>query len=365
LFGVGLMLHTVGTMLHPWMSTSRLGALAAVLFALSVTGAKAQRVVLVEENDVIAKSYDPAKGFSATHDYDYTQGFFAGVVFDDFKKSPTAANAYDFLSGGLITAGAPEGARQQQFEVLFGQSIYTPQHIESPIRQPGDRPFGGWLYTGASVAQETGRRQLDSFEIEIGAVGGSASLWQTVQSSFHTLIGSTTPQPGNYQLANEPGIVLAWDRRWKFGYEFGDSYGVDFIPAADVTIGNVFTYAEASAMVRVGRSLGTTWGPTRIKPSPSGASFMSVSPNDPSWGFAVYAGVAERAVARNIFLDGSTFASSPSVTRKPFVTDFILGAEVFSQSGYKFGASVTERTPEYTTQPKSDLFGSLEASVRF
>ncbi len=332
---------------------------------LPVAAANAQRVVIVGENDVIAKSYDPAKGFSAVHDYDYTQGFFAAVVFDDFKKVPTAGNVYGFLQGGLITAGAPDGVRKQQVEWMFGQNIYTPQHAELPTRQPGDRPFGGWLYTGVSLAQETGRRQLDTFEIQVGAVGGSASLANTVQTAFHNIIGSTAPQPGNYQLANEPGIVLSWDRRWKFGYEFGDGYGIDFVPSAGVSVGNVFTYAEAAAMVRIGRSLGTTWGPTRIRPSPSGASFISPDPSDPAWGYAFYAGVAERAVARNIFLDGSTFADSPSVTKKPLVTDFIVGAEVFTQSGYKLGFSVTQRSREYTTQPKSDLFGSLEASARF
>jgi lipid A 3-O-deacylase len=347
------------------MSVVRFFSLGIVLFALSATGAKAQRLVLIEENDVIAKSYDPAKGIDAVHDYDYTQGFFAGIVFDDFKKTPAAGQVYDVLQGGMVTFGAPEGPRQQQLEWIFGQSIFTPQHIENPVRQPGDRPFGGWLYTGVSLAQETGRRQLDSFEIQVGAVGGSASLWQTVQGGFHSLIGSSAPQPGNYQLANEPGIVLSWERRWKFGYDLGAGYGVDFVPAVGVSAGNVFTYGEVSGMVRFGQSLGTTWGPTRIRPSPSGASFMSTSPTDPSWGWAIFAGVAERAVARNIFLDGSTFANSPSVTKKPLVTDLIAGAEIFTQSGYKLGFSVTQRSPEYTTQPKSDLFGSLEASVRF
>jgi lipid A 3-O-deacylase len=335
------------------------------LFVLLTTGASAQRIVIVGENDVIAKSFDPVKGFSAVHDYDYTQGFFAGVVFDDFKTSPTAGAVYNALQGGVLTAGAPDGARKQQLEWLFGQNIYTPQHIESPTRQPGDRPFGGWLYTGVSLSQETGRRQLDTFEMQVGAVGGSASLANTVQTAFHNIIGSPAPQPGNYQLANEPGIVLSWERRWKFGYDFADGYGIDFIPSAGVSAGNVFTYGEVGAMVRLGRSLRTTWGPTRIRPSPSGASFISADPADPSWGYDVYAGVAERAVARNVFLDGSTFADSPSVTRKPLVTDFIVGAEIFTQGGSKLGFSVTQRSREYTTQPKSDLFGSIEASARF
>ncbi len=348
-----------------WMAKSRLATLGFVLLVLSCTSASAQRVTIVEENDVIAKSYNPAVGFSEPHDWDYTQGFLAAVTFDDFKKDPLAGSVYDFLSGGIITAGAPAGATQQQMQVLFGQSIFTPQHIDAAVHTPGDRPFGGWLYTGVSVAQETGRSQLNSFEIQVGAVGGSASLWQAVQGGFHSLTGSPEPNPGNWQLANEPGIVLAWDRRWKVGYDFADGYGIDLIPGLGVAAGNVFTYGEASALLRIGRSLQTTWGPTRIRPSPSGASFISTGPNDPVWGWDVYVGIAERVVGRNIFLDGSTFAWSPSVTKKVFVTDFMAGAEIFTQNGYKLGFSVTQRTPEYTTQPKSDLFGSIEASARF
>jgi lipid A 3-O-deacylase len=347
------------------MSIVRPYLLGITLVILSTAGAAAQRVVIVEENDVIAKSYDPIKGIDAVHDYDYTQGFMASVVFDDFRKTPAAGQVFDVLRGGLITAGAPDGAKQQQLQWMFGQNIYTPQHIESPIRQPGDRPFGGFLYTGVSLAQETGRRQLDTFELQVGAVGGSASLANTVQKGFHEIIGSADPQPGNFQLANEPGIVASWERRWKFGYDFGGGYGVDVIPSVGITAGNVFTYAEAGALFRFGQSLGTTWGPTRIAPSQSGAAFMSTSPTDPAWGWSIYAGVAERAVARNIFLDGSTFADSPSVTKKPLVTDFILGADIFTQSGYKLGFSVTQRSREYTTQQKSDLFGSIEASARF
>lgn len=347
------------------MSHVRPFLLGILVVVLSCAGANAQRLILVEENDVIAKSYDPTKGFSAVHDYDYTQGFFAGVVFDDFKKTPMAGRVYDVLQGGMINFGAPEGPRQQQLQWIFGQSIFTPQHADNPVRQPGDRPFGGWLYTGVSLAQETGRRQLDTFEIQVGAVGGSASLWKTVQAGFHSLIGDKEPQPGNYQLANEPGIVLSWERRWKLGYDLGQGYGIDFIPAVGVTAGNVYTYGEVSGLVRFGQSLGTTWGPTRIRPSPSGASFMSTSSSDPSWGWAIFGGAAGRGVARNIFLDGSTFSDSPSVTKKVFVYDLIAGAEIFTQSGYKLGFSVTQRSREYTTQPKSDLFGSIEASIRF
>lgn len=325
-----------------------------VTLTLASTDARAQRGVLVWENDAIADT-----------DRDYTQGFRASLVFDDFKKHLLAAQAFDFLKIGLVTAGAPAGPVRQQLEWVFvGQSIFTPPNSSNPLRMPGDRPFGGWLYTGVNVAQETAGRQLDSFEILAGVVG-PAALANEVQGGFHDLLGQRRPTPGNYQIRNEPALLLAWDRRWKFGTEIGNGFGVDFIPSVGVTAGNVFTYASAGAVARIGRSLGTTWGPTLVRPSVSGASFISPDPQGPYFGFDFFAGVEGRAVARNIFLDGNSFVSSPRVTKNPFVFDLVAGAELFTQTGHRLAFTVVRRSPEYTTQGAASIFASAEASVKF
>ena len=197
-----------------------------------------------------------------------------------------------------------------------------------------------------------------------GAVGGSASLARDVQNGFHRLLGQGLEASG-YDLKNEPGFLVAWDRRWKLGTEFGNGFGADFIPSVGLTAGNVFSYASVGGLVRVGRSLQTTWGPTRVRPSPSGASFFAQDSSAPFWGFDVFGGVEARGMARNVFLDGNTFEDSISVHRIAFVTDLIGGAEIFTQSGFRLAASVTRRSREYTTQLKPSTFGSVEASFRF
>jgi lipid A 3-O-deacylase len=335
-----------------------------MLLVCAPTGAYAQRVVIVGENDVIGHHYDPTLGINRTNDDDYTQGLRASIVFEDFNKDPLAGKAFDFLSNGLITAGGPGGPAKQQIEWIVGQSIFTPDQVAKTFRLPGERPFGGWLYTGGSVAQETGGTQLDSFEVLAGVVGPDA-LGEDLQKAFHTLNGSPIPFVNGYEIHNEPGLLLAWDRRWKIGTDLGGGFGADIIPSIGLTAGNVFTYASAGALFRIGRSLSSTWGPTRIEPGPSGASFFSSDPSGPSWGFAVFGGVEGRAVARNIFLDGNTWVSSPSVTKKVFVGDVIEGIEFFTQAGSRIAFSVTERSKEYTTQPYNDIFGSVEASFKF
>lgn len=325
-----------------------------VTLTLASTDARAQRGVLVWENDAIADT-----------DRDYTQGFRASLVFDDFKKHLLAAQAFDFLKIGLMTAGAPAGPVRQQLEWVFvGQSIFTPPNSSNPLRAPGDRPFGGWLYTGVNVAQETAGRQLDSFEILAGVVG-PAALANEVQGGFHDLLGQRRPTPGNYQIRNEPALLLAWDRRWKFGAEIGNGFGVDFIPSVGVTAGNVYTYGSVGGMVRFGRLLSSTWGPTRVRPSPSGASFFSPATEGPWWGFALFAGVEGRAVAHNVFLDGNLLTTSPSVKKNVLVGDAVAGLEIFNRVGSRIAVSATYRSKEYTTQVSPHIFGSLEASVKF
>lgn len=324
---------------------------APVVMAPAV--ANAQRAVLVWENDAVGRA-----------DRDYTQGFRGSVVFDDVSKHLLTSQLFDVARIGLFPLGAPDGPKRQQLEWIVGQSIFSPDKVSAPVRAPGDRPFGGWLYTGISVAEETGRRQLDSFEFLAGVVG-PASLANETQRAFHSLIGNAAPIVNNYQIQNEPGFVLSWDRRWKIGADFGNGDGVDVIPSVGVSVGNVFTHASAGAIVRYGRSLSTSWGPTRVRPGPSGASFLSPDPTMPWLGYAIFAGVEGRAVARNIFLDGNTFSTSPKVKSKPLVADLIAGAELFTQSGHRLAFTATYRTKEYTTQPRDSIFGSVEASVKF
>jgi hypothetical protein len=335
-------------------SALRAACLVLGFLALS-SAAHAQRALFIGENDAVADM-----------DRDYTNGFRQSFIFDNLPADHFAGSVFDFMKPALITAGAPAGPVRQQLEwIAVGQSIFTPNKVGLPTRSPGDRPFSGWLYTGFNAAQETGKTQLDSLEVLLGAVGGSASLADQVQGAFHSILGQSRPTPNGYELHNEPGLLVAWDRRWKIGTTFADGYGADIIPSVGFTGGNVLTYGSVGAIARFGRSLSTTWGPTVVRPGPTGASFVSPDHDGPWWGWDVFGGFQGRAVARNIFLDGNTFEDSVHVTRKPLVLDLIAGAEIFTQTGYGLSFTVIRRSREYTTQDKADTFGSVAGSVRF
>jgi hypothetical protein len=268
------------------------------------------------------------------------------------------------MFGGFLFA--PDGAARRQIEwIMIGQSIFTPADKARVPPDPFDRPYAAWLYTGVSLAQETARRQLDSFEILAGVVGPSA-LGRQVQNSFHSLRGGSMQALGwDYQLRDRPALLAAWDRRWRFGFTDANDLGIDVIPSIGVTLGNVYTYASAGGMVRFGRSLSSTWGATRVRPAYSGASFFTPTKTG-DFGFAFFAGAHGRAVGRNVFLDGSTFTGGQPLDSRTLVADFTLGAEVFSNAGSRLAVSITRRTEEFRNQPgNGDLFGAIEMNVRF
>jgi hypothetical protein len=92
-----------------------------------------------------------------------------------------------------------------------------------------------------------------------------------------------------------------------------------------------------------------------MEPSLPGSSFF-----EPTGAFSAYifAGADGRAIARNIFLDGNSFETSRSVSKKNLVGDLELGAAV---AGERWRLSFTHvfRSKEYRGQPSSDQFGSV------
>jgi lipid A 3-O-deacylase len=248
--------------------------------------------------------------------------------------------------------------------IILGQSIFTPQDHSARDPSVNDRPYAGWLYTGLDFIQDVDAQQLTSLEF-LGGVVGPWALGRQVQNSVHGLFGFHTVRGWNFQLGNEFGFAASWERKWRFNHELGEGYSWEIIPDAGVTAGNVFTYAEAGFLVRLGRGLKADWGPEMVRPGYSGSSYFSGNRAGVKFGWDVFAGTQARAVAWNIFLDGNTFQNSRSVAKEPVVADLIIGAELFSMGGFRFGFSLVARTPEFRKQTGLDNFGSFHGTYPF
>lgn len=199
----------------------------------------------------------------------------------------------------------------------IGQNIYTPSNLHLTDPDPSDRPYAGLLYLGLGIINETpdhgdgSVRQLDQAELDLGVVGPD-SLAENSQKFVHRIINDTIPQGWDYQLHNEPALVLKDEKTWKFSSwkVLGFSFDVD--PHVGAAVGNVYDFVNAGAMARFGFNLPDDYGPVRIDPSLPGSNFFKPTG---AIGAYLFAGVDGRAIARNIFLDGNTWQDSRHVTK--------------------------------------------------
>jgi lipid A 3-O-deacylase len=309
------------------------------------------RFTLIEENDAL---------MPRPTDRWYTQGLEL-----NYLSAPIAwTGAAAFLPGTYLDPGS---FRTQRFELVLGQSIFTPEDLRLNPPDPRDRPYAGWLYAGAGLYQETDHRSLDHLQLLVGVIG-PAALGEQVQNGFHDLISGINSQVTaagwGSQLKNEPGVVLSYEHKWRFGTPLGGGFAVDVIPEIGVTGGNVFTYGEAGAMIRLGRNLNADYGPARIKPAMSGTTWFDPSQLQGPVGWYFFIGAQGRAVARNIFLDGNSFTDSARVQKETLQADLSGGLSFFWADLAKVDFVLTWRSKEFVGQSEPDRYGGVNISFK-
>src|ERR1700761_4115522 len=241
----------------------------------------------------------------------------------------------------------------------LGQDIFTPTNLASVNPSPGDRPYAGFLYGSMGLTADDGRH-LDQLQVTIGVIG-PASLAEDSQNFVHNIIHDQDALGWHYQLRDEPGLVISYERAIKVISPQSVLGGVfDIEPHFGTAIGNVYDYANAGLMARFGVNLPKDYGPLRIQPSLPGSDYF-----EPTAGFGAYvfAGVDGRAIARNIFLDGNSFEDSRSVSKRDLVGDLSLGGALTFDS-FRLAFTHVIRTREYATQSRPDRFGAVDLTIR-
>lgn len=288
-------------------------------------------------------------------DRHYTSGVRATWLSPGKEPSGFATELMNlFGSSGSPTPGA------SYFSV--GQNLYTPEDIAAADPDPDDRPYAAFLYASRGYTRALGNR-IDNIELTLGVVGPLA-LGEPTQQAVHQVLGATDPKGWDAQLDNEIGVNVAWERRWPGASvaRIGDLQS-RLMPHVGVAVGNVYAHASA----------GLTWQilpdshhwqspPLRVRPAIPGSGFFYSDRSGPGWSF--FTGVELRAVGRNIFLDGNTFESSPSVDKKPFVVDANAGLTL-SFERLRVAYTLNWRSREFDGQQNAHLFGALSVSRRF
>jgi hypothetical protein len=296
-----------------------------------------------------------------------------GIRFD-WLPAPSAPGEEDWFerTAESIPLGSDDSVGRIGWS--FGQSLFTPQDKKAYRPILNDRPYAGWLYGGLTLMKapkpdptdKSSFTDLDTLELDLGVVG-RAALGQFVQNTFHdTLFANEHVNGWHNQLKSEPGLLISYDHKWRALAQTGFwGLGADLTPSVGFDLGNVMIDAAAGGMIRIGRDLPSDYGPPRIRPGLSGSNFfLSDTDTGHDFGWYVFAGAEGRAVARNIFLDGNTFATSQSVPKKTLVADFEAGVAIIV-SGVRLTATEVIRTQEFYGQRGNDQFGAISASFNF
>lgn len=307
-------------------------------------------LTLILEND----NYAPAR-----QDRHYTNGAYLSYGFPRGYRSPWL----DWL-GALVPLG--DAAAGREYDVALGQHIYTPEAFASPRAIADDRPFAGWLY-GEMAATAHAPGIEERLAIALGVVGPLAA-GERSQRLIHAISGDSRPQGWRNQLKNEPALSLRYRRSYFTALtpRRGAGWALDLVSRFGLTMGNVVTEAGAGAAIRLGSTLFERDLPQRLQPGLAGIS-TRFDARDGRFDWFLFADLQGRAVARNLLLDGNSFADSLSVDRKPLLWEAGTGlCLVFGHLSrpVMVTMSLVWRSREFDGQRGGDRFGSAQIAVQ-
>lgn len=340
-----------------YIQNRHLFALLSAIAVLAPSSTFAQndgRISIIAEND----------NFASNDDRHYTNGLRFSYLSPAIASDSGWNNAFETFNSFTPVFNSESGVTRHT-NWIIGQSLFTPEKTQLTIPDPKDRPYAGWMYGGIGLIQDNNSQSLDNIELLLGVVGPAAAGRQT-QNDFHQFILQPTAKGWDYQLKNEPGAMLSFNRTWRYHSDnllpFAEA---EFLPEAGATLGNVMTYANVGGIVRMGKNLKADYGQARIRPALSGTDYFNADKMNGDFGYSLFAGVQGRAVAQNIFLDGNTWSDSPSVDKKNYVADIMFGGSLFWSEGIKIDVMAMQRSKEFEGQRNPDKFGGVNVTFNY
>ena len=289
----------------------------------------------------------------------------------DFWKSPFMRPDEEYTSGVRAALQLSGGASWERWlhrgaapcavgvapcaahTYAFGQDIYTGELVpEDTTPAKGTRPNAGWLYVQESSRYERANR-LDETSVTLGVTGPPA-LGETTIKIVHAFAPDyNRPVNWDTQLPFEPGVILAWDHTERaLAIGEGRKFGADLEPHAGASLGNILTEARAGVTVRTGFKMQHPW------------LLAAIDSSDTTPAVTFFADATVHGVARNEFLAGTLFSSSPRVDARPLVTEYQAGV-TFRLEQISISWIAHQLSSEYDSRSKGHAWSRLSVEYRF
>ncbi|MCC7051968.1 MAG: lipid A deacylase LpxR family protein [Gemmatimonadaceae bacterium] len=329
-----------------WIRTPLVLACAAPCAAVSAGAQVITRVVL--DNDAFNFWQPPAQ----RADREYSQGTRL-----DLLHAGDSRLARRLLGGGAQCRPEPMPAPRVRaatrdcrlVSVALQQAIYTPT-LSAVRRRPGERPFAGWFGVEAGMLRES-TRSMRAFAVALG-VTGRPSLAESSQKAVHEFFGFQAPQGWELQLPTEVTMMASYRGAHDLlhlGHPHAGGLQLVAAPVWAVRAGTLVTDASGGVQVALGIRPPLPWRET-------GRDLAG------GWGMYVAAGATQSIVARNLFLDGSTFGPSERVPRHVTVGTTELAIGVRGPRAV-MEWRVHSRGREYAGQPMAHAYSTLALTV--
>ncbi len=309
------------------------------------------------ENDAIGS-------LSGTDEF-YTQG----LRFTIQRNPKRLSERWRKLGNKLWEVLYPDQPVQVGLGIEIGHHIFTPGDLEATELIEDDRPYAGWLYGGivlTLIEDSPGEDDIvqQTLEVQLGIVGPEAGA-EWLQTEFHEVIDSQPPLGWDNQLPFEIGLnaFYTWRKR-RVLWRYQGAPSLDVVPHLGGALGTMQIYAAAGATARLGRNISGF-------PLSQNNNTLNLLPglSRPTWEGYIFVGAEGRAIARNIFLDGSTFRDSHSVDKENFVFDLKAGFSLRYRS-CRLSYTFVRRSREFSPLPQGRIptdgrhdYGSINFTV--
>ncbi len=330
-----------------------------VLIVLSILSIPGGLVAAETRDNRWAQSIFFENDLFSGSDSNYTNGIKYSLISPDLSPHAKRGHLPRKVLGlvhkiPFIRDSSPEYSHKVEFSI--GQNMYTPAETSRSDLIEDDRPYAGWSYLGFAYHRKTEFEDhldfLDSVEIQMGMVG-PLSFAEESQTLVHELRDINTAKGWDNQLRNEPGLLVAFERKWLFSSDSDRLLTADTIVHAGGVIGNVATYLNTGLEVRYGMNPGRHFGVSMIRPA---GSVLFTPHKKPS--IYLFGAANGKYVLRDIFLDGNTFTDSHSIDKKDFVAELAAGISLSHHNLMLTFTHVT-RTEQFVGQEDVHHFGSL------
>ena len=252
------------------------------------------------------------------------------------------------------------GPGQQRIGFGLSQQMYTPDNTVAFPADPHDRPYAGYLSGNITLMSDTDTTR-SVLILSLGLIGPDSGA-ESLQNSFHDLIGQGHDHGWASQIPDTAAIEILHERTWRVSMGSVGALETDFLPSLSIGLGDVRDYVQVGGSVRIGQGLNADFGVPRIRPGLSGGD-VYVPTQPVTW--YVFAGADGQAVGYDLLLQSHPFRSGPHVNTTWDVAEAQAGAALIAY-GLRLTVAYVVQSPEFQGQRGGwHQFGSASLGVRF